>query len=130
MSGGSSASMIDYVELHCHSYFSLLDGASSPEELAAQAALLGMPALALTDHDALYGAIPFYLAAQKFGIRPIFGSELTLEDGNHLTVLVKNQTGWTNLCTLISHAQRNAPKGEASLPVTLLPQYAEGLIAL
>ena len=67
-----------YVELHCHSYFSLLDGGSSPEELAAQAARLGMRALALTDHDAVYGAVRFIRAAREEGIRPILGAELTL----------------------------------------------------
>ena len=62
-------SAIDYVELHCHSSFSLLDGASAPAELIARAGDLGMDALALTDHDALYGAIPFVTAARARGIR-------------------------------------------------------------
>ena len=83
---------MDYVELHCHSNFSLLDGAAFPEALVAQAAELGMPALALTDHDAVYGAVRFAEAAQTYGIQPIFGAELTLENGHHLTVLVENET--------------------------------------
>ena len=77
--------MADYVELHCHSNFSLLDGADHPETLVARAAELGMPALALTDHDAVYGAVHFARAAQLHGIRPIFGAEVTLTGGGHLT---------------------------------------------
>ena len=63
-----------YVELHCHSYFSLLDGASSPEDLVAHAAQLGMSALALTDHDAVYGAVRFIRAAREHNIQPILAS--------------------------------------------------------
>src|SRR5215210_7638208 len=83
-------SSIDYVELHCHSSFSLLDGGSTPAQLVARAGDLGMDALALTDHDALYGAVPFVTAARVRGIRPILGAEVTLEDGCHLTLLVEN----------------------------------------
>ncbi len=82
--------MTDYVELHAHSYFSLLDGTASPERLVKQAAALGMGALALTDHDALYGAVPFVQAAREAGIQPLLGAELTLEGGHHLTLLVEN----------------------------------------
>ena len=67
-----------YVELHCHSCFSLLDGASRPEALVARAAELDMPALALTDHDALYGAVSFWRSARQAGIKPIFGAEVTV----------------------------------------------------
>ena len=72
--------MSDYIELHCHSCFSLLDGASEPEALLDRAWELGMSALALTDHDGLYGAVRFYVAAQERGIHPIIGAELTLMD--------------------------------------------------
>ena len=122
--------MIDYVELHCHSNFSLLDGAAHPEDLVARAAELGMEALALTDHDGVYGAVRFAQAAQTYGIRPIFGVELTLSSGHHLTLLVENEAGWSNLCQLISQAQHNAPKGEAVLPAGALAGRTEGLIAL
>lgn len=122
--------MTNYVELHCHSNFSLCDGASHPEDLVKRAAELGMPALALTDHDALYGAVRFAQAAKQHGVRPIFGAELTLEDNAHLTLLVTNDVGWRNLCTLITIARHNAPKGQAVLPVSVVPEYADGLIAL
>jgi error-prone DNA polymerase len=119
-----------YVELHCHSNFSLLDGASHPETLIERAAALGMPSLALTDHDAVYGAVRFVKAAKAAGIQPILGTELTLEGGAHLTLLVQNAIGWTNLCTLISRACANAPKGEAALPYEVLANHTAGLIAL
>jgi DNA polymerase III alpha subunit len=100
-----------YSELHCHSNFSLLDGASHPEELVIRAAELGLPALALTDHDAVYGAPRFIRAAGEYGLKPILGAELTLSGGHHLTLLVENEAGWHNLCYLISRARHNRAKG-------------------
>ncbi|MEZ4720185.1 MAG: PHP domain-containing protein, partial [Caldilineaceae bacterium] len=94
-----------YTELHCHSYYSLLDGASSPEALVARAADLGLPALALTDHDSLAGAVRFWTAARAAGIQPIFGAELTLADGHHLTVLAETQDGYANLCRLLTQSR-------------------------
>ncbi len=123
-------STTEYVELHCHSNFSLLDGASHPEDLVKRAAEMGMSALALTDHDALYGAVRFSQAAKNHGVRPLFGAELTLDDNAHLTLLVQNEQGWRNLCSLITIARHNAPKGQAILPASALADYAEGLIAL
>src|SRR5690349_13265304 len=118
-----------YVELHCHSYYSLLDGASSPAQLVERAAALGMPALALTDHDNVYGAVAFQQAAQAHGIKPVFGAELTLAGRYHLTLLVKNAVGWANLCHLITLARQHAPKGEAALPSAALESHTSGLIA-
>jgi error-prone DNA polymerase len=125
-----------YVELHCHSNFSLLDGASHPEELVARAARLGMPALALTDHDAVYGAARFIRAAQEQGMRPILGAELTVASdvqpgvNHHLTLLVEKAAGWHNLCYLISRARHAAPKGQAVLPFAELVGCTDGLIVL
>jgi error-prone DNA polymerase len=81
---------VPYVELHAHSAYSFLDGASHPEELAVRAAELGYPALALTDHDGLYGSLEFAHAAKHFGVRPITGAELTLTDRSHVTLLVES----------------------------------------
>jgi error-prone DNA polymerase len=121
----------DYIELHAHSYYSLLDGVPSPEALVRHAAELGMPALALTDHDALYGAPRFAQAAQQAGIRPIFGAELTLTDGDgHLTLLAEDQTGYANLCRIITLARHDHLKGVAALPWRQLADHARGLIAL
>src|SRR5690242_14929453 len=81
---------VPYVELHAHSSYSFLDGASLPEELAVQAAELGYPALALTDHDGVYGSLEFAHAAKHFGVRPITGAEVTLAGGAHVTLLVED----------------------------------------
>src|SRR5262245_22265074 len=89
-----------------------------------------MSALALTDHNALYGVVPFVEAATTHGIHPILGAEITLEDGHHLTLLVESARGWRNLCALISQAQANAPKGQAALPWSALAGHTDGLIAL
>jgi error-prone DNA polymerase len=95
---------VEYVELHCHSAFSFLDGASHPVELAGAAAEQGHAALALTDHDGLHGAMEMARALKPLGVRPITGAELTLDDGSHLTLLCESRTGYTNLCRLITSA--------------------------
>jgi len=117
-------------ELHCHSHYSLLDGASSPKALVARAAELDMPALALTDHDAVYGVIPFVRAAEAAGVHPVMGAEVTLTDGSHLTLLVENAAGWSNLYRLITRARLRSPKGTAALPFEALADHHTGLIAL
>jgi error-prone DNA polymerase len=94
----------DYVELHCHSAFSFLDGASHPVELAGAAAEHGHEALGLTDHDGLHGAMEVAQALKPHGVRPITGAELTLEDGSHLTLLSETRRGYSNLCRLITRA--------------------------
>jgi error-prone DNA polymerase len=96
--------MGDYVELHCHSAYSFLDGASQPEELAARAAELGYEALALTDHDGVYGSLEFAHAAKAFGVRPITGAEVTFSGGAHVTLLVETKRGYGNLCRLLTAA--------------------------
>src|SRR5918911_687107 len=107
-----------FVELHAHSAYSFLDGASLPEELAVQAAELGYAALALTDHDGLYGSLEFAHAAKAFGVRPITGAEVTLADGCHVTLLVETQRGYANLCRLltVAHAGTRRP-GRAAEPL-------------
>ena len=94
-----------YVELHAHSAYSFLDGASLPEELAARAAELGYDALALTDHDGVYGSLEFAHAAKHFGVRAITGAEVTLAGGAHVTLLCETQRGYANLCR---HPHRRA----------------------
>jgi error-prone DNA polymerase len=100
-----------YVELHCHSAYSFLDGASMPDELIGAAAELGHEALALTDHNGVWGSMEFAHAARGLGLRPIHGAELTLDDDRHVTLLVASATGWTNLCRLltIAHAHTRDP---------------------
>ncbi len=129
-----------YVELHCHSGFSFLDGASHPEELVLRAAELGYPALALTDHNGLYGAMEFAHAARNAGIQPITGAEVTLrdcfpgveepEEGHHVTLLVETPRGYANLCRLLTEAHMGSPRGDPRLPLASLLELSEGLILL
>ncbi len=93
-----------YVELHAHSNFSFLDGASHVEELVLQAKAFGYPALALTDHNGLYGAMEFARAARAWGIQPITGAEVTLTSGHHLTLLAETRQGYANLCRMLTRA--------------------------
>src|SRR5690348_3466139 len=96
-----------YVELHAHSAFSFLDGASTPMELAAAAARLEYPAIALTDHDGIWGSMEFAHACLGLGVRPIVGAELTVAlagEQAHLTLLVEDEAGYRNLCRLLTAA--------------------------
>src|SRR3954471_25054798 len=108
--------VMSYVELHCHSAYSFLDGTSQPEELVAAALDRGPRALALTDHDSLSGSMEFAQAAQSLGLRAIHGAEVSLEDGRHLTLLVREAAGWHNLCRLLTraHAHTRVYGGSAS----------------
>jgi error-prone DNA polymerase len=127
---------MSYVELHSHSAYSFLDGASRPEELAVRAAELGYTALALTDHDGVSGSLEFAYAAKAFGIRPITGAEVTLESERHVTLLVETSRGYANLCRLLTaaHADTRPKEGAEPLPPTLDPallaELNEGLVCL
>ncbi len=125
---------VAYAELHCHSNFSFLDGASHPEELVEEAARLGLTALALTDHDGFYGIVRFAEAAAALHVPTIFGTELTLDlprksqagapdpDGRHLVVLARSPTGYAQLARAITAAHMSA--GTKSLPKTDLATLA------
>lgn len=130
-----SASTVPYAELHCHSTFSFLDGASHPEELAEEAARLGLEALAITDHNGFYGVVRFAEAARAVGLPTIFGAELTIgdrartrssadgvsrpdatpgqadPDGSHLLVLARDTRGYAALARTISESQLAGEKG-------------------
>ena len=119
-----------YAELHCHSNYSFQEGASSISELLSQARSLGYGALALTDHDNLCGAMEFARIANSLGIRPITGTEITLKDGSHLTLLAESRKGYANLCNLITFSRVNGDRLDPRLDPELLPHHAEGLILL
>ncbi len=131
---------LPYVELHCHSGFSFLDGASHPEELVLRASELGYPALALTDHNGLYGSMEFAHAARDAGIRPITGAEVTLRDcfpgqeeperGYHVTLLAETPRGYANLCRLLTEAHMGSPRDDPRLPLESLLDLPEGLVLL
>jgi len=127
---------VSYVELHAHSAYSFLDGASLPEELAARAAELGYQALALTDHDGVYGSLEFAHAAKNFGVRAITGAEVSIEGGAHVTLLVETSQGYANLCRLLTHAHAGTRPNDGrdllppSLDPRLLEELHEGLVCL
>ena len=119
-----------YVELHACSAFSFLRGGSFPEHLAEVAAELEMPAMALLDRNGVYGAQRFSVAAREHGVRPIIGCELSMEDDGILPVLVKDRTGYKNLCELLTQAHLRSEKGQCAACWGELPQFAEGLVVL
>jgi len=152
-----------YVELHAHSAFSFLDGASTPTELAAAAAAHGYPAFALTDHDGVWGSMEFAHACKGFGVRAITGTELTVGVGPagpvpdlvppplsgrspksapppgrnvHVTLLVEDETGYRNLCRLLTaahaHTRDNTGRTSSQAWATLeeVEEHAAGLVCL
>ncbi|MFF8186093.1 error-prone DNA polymerase [Microbacterium sp. NPDC016588] len=125
---------VPYAELHAHSSYSFLDGASSPEELVEEAEKLGLHALALTDHDGFYGIVRFAEAAEARTVRTVFGAELSLglpgpqngqpdPTGSHLLVLARGEEGYHRLAAAITHAQLAG--GEKGRPVYDLADLAE-----
>lgn len=147
----------EYVELHTHSNFSFYEGASTIEELLARAQELGYPALALTDHDNLSGALRFARKAKRLDIKPITGVEISLDSESpgvkagidkghassgarrasgsrvlplHLTLLAETPIGYRNLCNLLSLAATQSDRREPRLNVDLLATHADGIIAL
>jgi len=135
---------VDYVHLHVHSDFSLLDGAASVKALAAKAEKLGQTALALTDHGNMFGVINFYNACKEKNIKPIIGCEFYVAPESrfekketpggkkyyHLILLAKNETGYRNLMVLCSKGYTEGMYYKPRIDDELLTQYAEGLICL
>lgn len=139
----------DFVPLHLHTEYSLLDGAIKIDELVAQAAAFKMPAVAITDHGSLFGAVEFYKKARKAGIKPIIGCEmyvapqsrldraktsiestLSEEAAFHLILLARDATGYRNLTTLVSKAFLEGFYYKPRIDKELLEQYSGGLIGL
>src|SRR5438067_5006609 len=150
--------MTKYIELHARSAFSFLRGAATPEELIAVCAGLEMPAMALLDDDGVYGAARFHLAAQKVGIKAHIGAEIAVSDFKFqvtssksspptknprsevpnsiftLPLLVRNRTGYQNLCRLITLMKLRVPKhakpGECAITTDELAAHVQGLVCL
>ena len=130
--------MAAYAELHCHSGFSFLDGVADPEELVAEAARLGLSALALTDHHGLYGAVRFAQAAAQLDLPTVFGAEVTLggpldrtgvpdPGGTHLIVLARGPEGYRRLSTTLAEAHlASGEKGRYALELNALADAADG----
>ena len=119
-----------FTHLHCHSNFSLLDSTLGVQALVEAAAELDMPAVALTDTNALYGAVEFYERAVQAGIKPIIGAEVVLEDGSSLVLLAKNQTGYENLCDILTAGHLRGGHLQFKLSPHTVAEHAEGLICL
>jgi len=119
-----------YAELFCRSYFSFLEGASSPEELVAQAAELGLSSVAITDRDGVYGMVRAHRAAREHGVKLVVGALLTLQDLPSVVVLVRDRAGWASLCRLLTIGRRDQPKGQALHQLPDLLEHATGLTAL
>lgn len=135
--------MTDFVHLHVHTEYSLLDGACKINELVAQAKELGQEAVAITDHGVMYGAIDFYKAAKKAGIKPIIGCEVYVAPRGrgdkdpakdkrpyHLVLLCKNNTGYQNLAWLVSRGFTEGFYFKPRIDRELIPGHTEGLICL
>jgi len=122
--------VMGFIHLHVHSQYSFLDGASSLDELLYKAVSLRMPALALTDHNRLTGAIRFYSKAKAAGIKPIIGAEVDLAGGHHLTLLCKNADGYSNLCRLITQAHLSNRDRKPEATREMLRNHSSGLMAL
>lgn len=121
---------MSFVHLHVHSYYSFHDGAASPAGLIEKAKHFLMPALALTDHNRLTGAIRFYDLSRKTGIKPIIGAEIDMEGGYHLTLLCKDMAGYSSLCRLLTAMHCSKRGAAASATRDMLYRYHQGLIAL
>lgn len=119
-----------FVHLHVHSYFSFEDGTASIRKLLERCQQLGMDTIALTDYDGLYGAVRLCRHAQEMGVKPVFGTELTLAGGHSLVLLAKNLAGYANLCKLISSVRLSSNDHSPECSDSLLRKYSQNLIAL
>ena len=131
--------MSDFVHLHTHTEYSLLDGASRIQELVGAAVAAGQDALAITDHGALYGVVPFYKACREAGIKPIVGCETYVaqrslhdkesrvdRDPHHLVLLAQNETGYQNLMKMITTAHLEGFYVRPRVDKELLAKHSEG----
>ena len=122
--------MPSFTHLHTHSFYSLLDGTGSLKELVQQAKKLKFRHLALTDHNALYGAVEFYKLAKAANLHPIIGAEATLTDGTNLVLLVKDQTGYQNLCRLLSLGHLRGGHLKFKIELKDVIRHRQGLVVL
>ena len=127
---------MSFVHLDVRSYFSLKEGAFAPEQLAEQAAGLGMPAVAMTDRDGLYGAARFVSGCQRNGVKPILGASLTVRApappprDAHVVLVAEDDTGYANLCRLLTDAQLLGERGDPWVAVEQICAHAAGMTVL
>src|SRR5574342_291853 len=122
--------MSSYIPLWCKSNFSFLEGASHPDELVEEAHRLGLPALALTDRDGVYGVVRAHVKARELGLHLIVGSEVTVEPGSNIVLLTQDRAGYANLCRLLTKGGLRSEKGESAVGWDEVCAHASGLLAL
>ncbi len=119
-----------YVPLWCKSNFSFLEGASHPDELVEEVYRLGLPVIALTDRDGVYGVVRAHVKAREVGMKLIVGSEVTVEDGSTIVLLAQDRGGYANLCRLLTKGRLRSGKGESVVTWDEICTHAPGLVAL
>jgi error-prone DNA polymerase len=122
--------MSSYVPLWCKSNFSFLEGASHPDELVEEAHRLGLPALALTDRDGVYGIVRAHVKAKEVGLKLIVGSQVSVTDGSTIVLLAQALGGYANLCRLLTTGRLRSEKGESAVSWEEMCRHAAGMIAL
>ncbi len=121
---------MSYVPLWCKTNFSFLEGASHPDELVEESHRFALPALAVTDRDGVYGIVRAHVKAREFGLRLIFGSEISVHDGSSIVLLAQNRDGYANLCRLLTAGRLRSEKGQSVVSWDEVCQHATSLIAL
>src|SRR5688500_1098768 len=119
-----------YVPLWCKSNFSFLEGASHPDELVDEAYRLGLPAIALTDRDGVYGVVRAHVKARELGIKLIIGAQVTVDDGSTIVLLAQDRGGYANLCRLLTKGRLRSEKGESVVTWEEVCAHATGLVAI
>lgn len=122
--------MICPVHLHCHSTYSFLDGATEIECLVELASSYGMPALGLTDHNGVYGAVEFQKRTSDAGMKPVLGAEVVLEDGHHLVLIALNRNGYANLCRILTDGFRVSERRDPRIYKKSLFEHSQDIVVL
>jgi error-prone DNA polymerase len=128
--GHFNVSISFYVPLWCKSNFSFLEGASHPDELVEEAHRLGLPAVALTDRDGVYGIVRAHVKARELGMKLIIGSEITIDDDSSIVLLAQDRAGYANLCRLVTKGRLRSEKSESAVTWDEVCAHAAGLITL
>ena len=122
--------MSSYIPLWCKSNYSFLEGASHPDELVDEAYRLGLPAIALTDRDGVYGVVRAHVKARELGMKIIIGAQVTVDDGSTIVLLAQDRAGYANLCRLITKGRLRSEKGASAVTWDEICDHAAGMIAL
>ncbi len=122
--------MVCPIHLHCHSTYSFLDGATDIQRLVELAASYGMPALGLTDHNGVFGAVEFQKRMESAGMVPIQGAEVVLRDGQHLVLIALNRNGYANLCRILTEGFCSSDRRDQRVNKRTLFEYSQDIVVL